>query len=144
MKMTRWVVFCFGLFAWGCAATVTTDDFIFTPTTDEIYPEVQEARLIRNGVSEPHKVIGELTVLGDLEEPQELVESRLLEEARRVGAEGVIVVERGREYTEKARAGVRPDDPGGAAKEYRFFPSSIPIQEERIFIRGMAIRFIRE
>lgn len=144
ISILRWGILCVGLFVWGCASIGQTRDFTFIPITEKTFPEVQEARLYKKGLGQPHRVIGEVTIRGKSGEAQESVEKRLLEETRKIGAQGVIVVETDKTVSEVGRTGVRHDLFGGASKEYRFYPSPVPIEEERIYIRGMAIRFIED
>lgn len=132
------------LFLWGCATGGAGQDFTFVPTTDQTFPEVEEAKLYRSGVGKPHIVIGEVTVLGEPDEPQEALEQRLLEGARKFGAQGVIVVEAGRTVSETGKAGIRYDDTGGASTRYRIHPAPLDIEEEHTYMRGRAIRFIEE
>ena len=143
MSIARWAIFCVGLFVWGCASSPQTRDFTFVPLTDETFPEVPEARLYRSGLGQPHQVIGEVTILGEPDEGLESLEERLLEEARNIGAQGVIVLEVGEEVHEVGKAGTRHNLPRGAAgvREIPLYPSAVPIEEVRIFIKGMAIRF---
>jgi hypothetical protein len=72
---------------------------------------------------------------------EESLENRLLNASRKIGAEGVIVIETGRLVSEVGKAGVRHDQFGGAATDYRYYPPPVTIQEESIYIKGMAIRF---
>jgi hypothetical protein len=119
-------------------------DFTFTPLTDETFDEVEEAKLYRRGLGEPHRVIGEVSILGEPDEPQQVLEKRLLKSAAGIGAQGVIIVKTDQRISEVGETGVRHDAVGGAATQYRFYPSSLAIEEERIYIRGIAIRFMDE
>ncbi len=130
-----------GLLIWGCASMSQMKDFTFNPTTDETFPEAEEARLYQSGLGQPHRVIGEVLIVGRLGEEKDSLEKRLLEAVRQIGAQGVIVVEAGETVLEVGRAGVRHDVSGGAATDYRIYPAPVTIEEERIYIRGMAIRF---
>lgn len=142
LSVLRWASLCVGLFVWGCASTGQTRDFTFKPLAEETFPEVQEAKLYKGGLGQPHRVIGEVTIWGKPGEEQEALEKRLLEAARKIGAQGVIVVETGQTVSEVGRTGTRHDLFGGASKQYRHYPTPVAIEEERIFIRGKAIRFI--
>jgi len=144
LSFLRWRILWVGLFVWGCASIMQPGDFTYTPLTDETFGEVEETRLYRRGLGEPHRVIGEVSILGEPDESQEALEKRLLESAGGVGAQGVIVVKTEQTVSEVGEAGVRNDSFGGAATQYRFYPSSIAIEEERIYIRGIAIRFMEE
>jgi len=141
MAVMRWTILCVGVLVWGCVSNGTLRDFTFTSSTDETFPPVQEVELYANGVDRPHQVIGEVRVQGYPEESQESLEARLLEGAREVGAEGVIVVERGTTVSETGRAGIRNDNVGGAAKDYRLYPPPQGIEVKRTYISGRAIRF---
>jgi hypothetical protein len=142
MAILRWSILCVSLFVWGCASIGPTEDFKFIPITQEIFPEVQETRLYTSGVSQPHQVIGEVTVRGESDESEESLEGRLLEGARKVGAQGVIVVERGQTVSELGIAGIRHDDFGGAAsRDYRIYPPPLIVEEDYSYIRGLALRF---
>ena len=142
--MLRWSVLCVGLLFWGCASMSPVGDFTFTPSTDETFTEVQEARLYRTGVGQPHRVIGEVMIQGDSDELEEFLENRLLEGARQVGAQGIIVIEKGNIVYSRGRAAIRHDRFGGASTRYRIYPDIFDIEEERVFVRGRAIRFIED
>lgn len=144
MAILRWSVLCVGLLVWGCASIGPTEDFKFIPITQEAFPPVQEARLYTIGVTQPHRVIGEVTVQGEFDEPQESLETRLLEGAREVGAQGVVVVERGQTVSEVGRAGIRHDAFGGASYDYRIYPPPLAVEEDYSYIRGLAIRFTED
>jgi hypothetical protein len=133
-----------GFLVWGCASFGPIRDFTFVPSTDETYSEVQQARLYKNGVDRPHRIIGEVTMLGRTNESQESLEKRLLEAVGKFGANGVVLVETNQKVSEVGLTGIRHDLSGGASKEYRPYPSPVSIEEERPFIRGMALRFIEE
>jgi hypothetical protein len=128
----------------ACASLTEPGEFKFIPLTEETFPEAGEVQLYRHGLGRPHRVIGEVTIVGGDDELPESLEERLLEGARRVGAQGVIVVETNQTVAEMGVAGIRHDSFGGASKEYRFYPFPVPIEEERIYIRGIAVRFIGE
>lgn len=144
MAILRWAILCVGLFCWGCASGGQPKDFTFTSFTDQAFPEVQEARLYRNGLGRPHRVIGEVAILGESDEGQESLEKRLVEAAGKVGAQGVVIVETAERVSRVGKAGVRNDLFGGASKRYRPYAPTLAIEEESIYIRGMAIRFIEE
>jgi hypothetical protein len=141
LSMLKWCVFCMALIVLGCASNGQIRDFTYNPSTEETFPEVQEAELYKNGVDRPHQVIGEVAIKGELGEDEESLENRLLNASRKIGAEGVIVIETGRLVSEVGKAGVRHDQFGGAATDYRYYPPPVTIQEESIYIKGMAIRF---
>ncbi len=126
----------------GCASNGQIRDFTYDPVTEETFPEVQKAELFKNGVDRPHQIIGQVSIRGELGEDTDSLESRLLKASSKIGAEGVIVVETGRLVSEVGRAGVRHDQFGGAATDYRYFPPPVPIQEHSIYIIGVAIRFL--
>ena len=140
----RWNVLWMGLLVCGCASIMQTGDFTFTPLTEETFPQVEQTSLYRRGLGEPHRVIGEVSILGKPDESQETLEQRLIEAAGEVGVQGIILVEARQTVSELGEAGVRHDSFGGAAKQYRLYPSPIAIEEERIYIRGIAIRFMEE
>jgi len=144
ISIARLGFFCVALFVWGCASSSQIRDFTFIPSTEEAFPEVQEARLYKSGLGQPHRVIGEVRILGKPDEGQESLEKRLLEEARKVGAQGVVVLKTGQTVLDVGRAGIRRELVGGAssAKETPLYPPPIAIEEERIYIGGLAIRFI--
>ena len=141
MVIVRWTIIGFGLLVWGCVSNGTLRDFTFTSSTDETFPPVEQVELYTNGVDRPHQVIGEVRVQGYAEESEGSLEARLLEGAREAGAEGVIVVERGTTVSESGKAGIRNDNVGGAAKDYRLYPPPQGIEVERTYISGRAIRF---
>jgi len=144
MAILKWAILWVGLLVWACASMGPPGDFRFISLAEEAFPEVEEARLYRHGLGRPHRVIGEVTILGKSNEATESLEKRLLEESGKVGAQGVIVVETDQTVSEIGRAGIRHDFFGGASKQYRVYPSPVLIEEERIYIRGIAIRFIGE
>ena len=138
----KWVVFASVLVLTACASLTEPGEFRFVPLTEETFPEAEEAELYRHGLGRPHRVIGEVTIVGGANVAPESLEERLLEGARRVGAQGVIVVETDETVTEVGVTGIRHDSFGGASKQYRFYPFPVPIEEERISMRGIAVRFI--
>lgn len=142
VSVLRWRVLLIGLVVWGCASIMQPGDFTFTPLTDESFPEVEETKLFRRGLGQPHRVIGEVSILGEPDESQETLEQRLIRAAGQVGVQGIILVEARQTVAEVGEAGVRHDSVGGAATQYRLYPSPITIEEERVYIRGIAIRFI--
>ena len=142
VSVLRWSVFWVGLLVWGCASIMQPGEFTFTPLTDETFPEVEETKLYRRSLGQPHRVIGEVSILGEPDEPEKTLEQRLIVAAGGVGAQGVILVETRQTVAEVGQAGVRHDSFGGAATQYRIYPSPIAIEEERLYIRGIAIRFI--
>ncbi len=149
LAILKWSFLCVGLFVWGCPLNGQIRDFTYSPSTDETFPEIQEARLYESGLGPPHQVIGEVMIRGRAGEDQESLERRLLEGARQIGAQGVIVLETGQMVSDVGTTGVRHDlnveqNSGGASKRYRVFPEPLPIEEERMFIRGLAIRFIED
>ncbi len=143
-SILRWGILYLGLLLWGCASNGQTRDFTFMPSGEMTFPEAQEARLYRKGLGQPHRVIGQVMILGRPDEGEESLEKRLLEEARKVGAQGVIVVETAQRVSKVGKTGVRNDLFGGASKKYRPYPEPVPIEKERISIRGLAIRFLEE
>ncbi len=149
LAILKWVFLCVGLFVLGCASNGQIRDFTYRPSTDQTFPETQEARLYESGLGQPHQVIGEVMIRGRAGEEKESLERRLLEGARQIGAQGVIVLETGQMVSEVGTTGVRHDlnveqNFGGASKRYRAFPEPLAIEEERMFIKGLAIRFIEE
>jgi hypothetical protein len=143
-SILQWGLLGFTLIHMGCASLTEPGEFKFIPLSDEAFPEAEEAELYRHGLGRPHQVIGEVAIVGGAGVAPEFLEERLLEGARRVGAQGVIVVATDQTVTEVGVAGIRHDSFGGASKQYRFYPFPVPIEEERIAIRGIAVRFIGE
>ncbi len=139
---TKWAVLGIGLLLWACASSGRPRDFTFEPSTNQTFPEAEEAKVYKRGLSRPHRVIGAVRIEGEPGESQDALEKRLVEGARKVGAHGVIVLETGRTVSEVGRTGIRQDLSGGASKQYRRYPSPVAIEVDRIYVRGMAIRFL--
>ena len=139
---SKWMILGVGFLVWACATIGAQRGFRFTPLTQDTFPEVEQATLYRHSLGRPHRVIGEVTILGRPGETMEPLEKCLLEAAGKVGAQGVIVVETDQTLSEIGKAGVRNDNVGGASKQYRYYPSPVMIEEDRIYIRGLAIRFL--
>jgi hypothetical protein len=141
VSILKSAILCLALFVWGCATSGLPRGFSFIPVTEQTYPETQEARFYEQDLDQPHQIIGEVTLIGKPKESQQSLERRLLESARRVGAQGVIVLETGQMDFQVGVTGIRHDRFGGAAKRYQPYPDPLPIEEKRTYIQGIAIRF---
>ncbi|MBW2058709.1 MAG: hypothetical protein JRH07_11750 [Deltaproteobacteria bacterium] len=142
--LLRWGVLCVGLICLGCASRGRPQDFTFTPFTDRSFSAVEHPRLYRTRPVRSYTVIGEVTISGEPDEEPDSLEKRLVEAAGKVGAQGVILVETGRRISTVGEAGLRNDLFGGASKRYRAYPPALPIEEESLYLKGMAIRFTHE
>ena len=137
--MRSFFVSCLVIIFLGCASESPYEGVSFVRFTKEKFPATATAEVFTKDVGEPYTVIGELKVTFPPELDDEEMVNRMKEVAREIGADAIIGLER--EVVEIAIPRVFPEPIRRKARHQPLDIASPEAEEEKILLRGLAIRY---
>jgi uncharacterized protein YbjQ (UPF0145 family) len=138
-EIKSYFVLCLVITFVGCAFESPSKGVSFVRYTKETFPETARVEVFFKDVEKPYIIIGELKVTLPTELEDEEMVSRMKEVARGIGADAVIGLER--EIVEIAIPPVFSDSTRRKARHQPLDISSPGAKEEKILLRGLAIRY---
>lgn len=123
----------------GCVSKGPHEGVTFVKYTDEIFPATTNVEVFSEDLEKPYTIIGELKMVFSPELGDEEMMDRMQGVAKGVGADAIIGFER--EVVEIAIPGVFPEPIKRKARHQPLDISSPEAKEERILLRGLAIRY---
>ena len=123
----------------GCVSKGPHEGVTFVKYTDEIFPPTTNVEVFSEDLEKPYTIIGELKMAFSPELGDEEMMNRMQGVAKGVGADAIIGFER--EVVEIAIPGVFPEPIKRKARHQPLDISSPEAKEERILLRGLAIRY---
>ncbi len=132
-------VICLVIIFLGCAFESPYEGVSFARYTKERFPETATAEVFTKDVEKPYTVIGELKVTFSPELNNEEMMNRMKKVARGIGADAIIGLER--EVVEIAIPRVFPEPIRRKARHQPLDISSPEAEEEKVLLRGLAIRY---
>jgi len=140
-EMRLCFVLCLVIIFMGCASESPYEGVSFVRYTKEKFPETARAEVFTKDVEKPYTVIGELKVTFSPELEDEEMMNRMKEVARGIGADAVIGLKR--EVVEIAIPRVFPEPIRSKARHQALDVPSPEAKEEKVLLRGLAIRYRR-
>jgi hypothetical protein len=137
--MKSCLVLCLVFIFVACAAESPYEGVSFVRYTKETFPETERVEVFAKDAERPYVIIGELKVTLSPELEDEEMADRMKEVARRIGADAVVGLER--EVVEIAVPPVFTDPTRRKARHQPLGISRPEAKEERVLLRGLAIRY---
>jgi uncharacterized protein YbjQ (UPF0145 family) len=137
--MRPFCVLCLVIIFLGCAFESPYKGVSFVRYTKETFPETARAEIFAKDVERPYTIIGELKVTFSPELDNEEMVNRMKQVAREIGADAIIGLER--EVIEIAIPRVFPEPIRMKARHQPLDISSPEAEEEKVLLRGLAIRY---
>jgi len=123
----------------GCVSEGPYEGVNFIRYTKETFPPTPKVEVFSQDVEKPYTIIGELKMTFSPELSDEEMVNRMKEISQGIGADAIIGFKR--EVVEIAIPGVFPEPIKRKARHQPLDISSPEAKEERVLLRGLAIRY---
>ena len=138
-EMRPFLIFCLVFLFVGCVSEGPNEAVTFVRYTEEIFLQTQKVEIFSQDVERPYTIIGELKMTFSPKLRDEEMLNRMKEVSKGIGADAIIGFKK--EVVEFAIPEVFSEP---MRRKARHQPLDIPspeIKEEKILLRGLAIRF---
>jgi uncharacterized protein YbjQ (UPF0145 family) len=137
--MKAFFVLCLVLLIVGCVSEGPHEGVTFVRYTKETFSQTSRVEVFSQDVEKPYIIIGELKMTFSPELSNEEMVNRMKEVSRGIGADAIIGLKT--EVVEIAVPGVFPEPIKRKARHQPLDISSPEAKEEKILLRGLAIRY---
>ena len=137
--MKLFFVVCLVLLFAGCVSEGPYEAVTFIRYTKETFPQTPRVEVFSQDVEKPYTIIGELKMSFSPGLSNEEMVNRMKEVSQGIGADAIIGL--AREVVEIATPGVFPEPIRRRARHQPLDISSPEAKEEKILLRGLAIRY---